>query len=161
MQVLQISFDCTHSINALQQQLEHHHNSIYHSSDKSNKQRTINESFQKGKVVQMLTNESYRKSITTMCVKHNLPYTFVKWDGFHNHKNLLHPNMGSKIKQISQNAFKQELDKEYKKCKLALIEHLASVLRKLSFIADCWTSHNLIPFTRLTYHYILSAWEME
>jgi hypothetical protein len=154
------SFDCTKSINSLLRHMTDKHESVFSETDKLKKQTTITDSFGQGTCV--LTNESYRESLIKMCVQHDLPFSFVEWDGFRDHENLLNHNVGSKkIPQITRNTLKLELEKEYKTCKLALVEHLAAVPGKISLTADCWTSRNLIPFIGLTYHYMSSSWELK
>ena len=90
-------------------------------------------------------------------VKHNLPFTFVEYEGIRKIFTYLNPD----VKHISRNTTKADIIKIYMKEKDYIKNKLKITFGRICLTLDLWTSITSEGYTCLTTHYVNDNWELK
>jgi len=102
-------------------------------------------------------HEKFRELIISAMIKHELPFSFVEYEGIREIFQYLHPD----IQLVSRNTAKADAIKLYHKEKLRLKRLLENVPGRVSFTSDAWTSLTSDGYICLTAHFIDKDWKLQ
>jgi len=98
-----------------------------------------------------------RKALVRMIVLHELPFTFVEYDGFREFVSTVNPL----FKMASRTTIKLDCMKAFEDAKFELRELFKNSNSKVSLTADMWTSNQTLGYLCVTCHWISSEWKMK
>ena len=106
---------------------------------------------EEGRVLQnKMTQENFREMLAEAIIKHNLPFSFVEYEGIRKVFSYLNSN----VKHIFRNTSKIDVLKLYKKEKDDVKNKLKSVPGRICLTSDLWTSVTSERYICLTVHYV-------
>ena len=113
---------------------------------------------EEGMVLQnKITKEVFREMLAEAIIKHNLPFSFVEYEGIRK----VFSYLNSDVKHISRNTSKADVLKLYKKEKNDVKNKLKSILGRIRLTLDLWTSVTSEGYICLTVHYVDENWELK
>ena len=97
-----------------------------------------------------ITQEEFREMLAEAIIKHNLPFSFVEYEGIRK----IFSYLNSDVKHISRNTSKADILKLYKKEKDDVKNKLKSIPGRICLTSDLWTSITNEGYICLTAHYV-------
>ena len=94
--------------------------------------------------------KKYRELLVATVIKHNLPFSYVEYDGAREMHRYLH----SDVLIISRNTGKTNLIKMHMKEKGTVKSMLNACLRRICLTSDLWTSLTIDGYMCLTAHFV-------
>lgn len=107
---------------------------------------------QSRKIDQWIQPDMLAEAIT----KHNLPYSFVEYDGIKAWVNYISPD----VMMPSRNICVADVKKVYTRGKEKLRQILTKIPNRICLTSDCWTSSNSEGYICLTAHFIDENWRL-
>ena len=104
-----------------------------------------------------ISQEEFHEMLVEAIVKHNLPFTFVEYEGIRKIFTYLNPD----VKHISKNTTKADIIKFYMKEKDYIKNKLKITFGRICLTLDLWTSITSEGYTCLTTHYVNDNWELK
>ncbi|CAL5077025.1 unnamed protein product [Urochloa decumbens] len=98
-----------------------------------------------------------RGELVRMIVLHELPFSFVEYDGFIRYSASLNPV----FKLVGRTTIKMDCMEVFKNHRLALRDMLKDCNSRVSLTADAWTSKGNIGYFCITCHYIDDKWKVQ
>jgi hypothetical protein len=98
-----------------------------------------------------------RCELVRLIVLHELPFSFVEYEGFHSYSASLNPL----AETISRTTIKENCLEAYKNHRTALREMFENCNFRFSLTADLWTSNKNIGYMCVTCHYIDDDWKVQ
>ena len=98
----------------------------------------------------------FRNNLASAIIKHDLPFSFVEYDGVRNVLKYLHPNM----KLISRNISTSDVCKIYLNEKENVKDELAKILSRVCLTFDLWNSYIQEGYICLIVHYVYLNWKL-
>ena len=95
-----------------------------------------------------ITQEKFREMLAEAIIKHNLPFSFVEYEGIRNICSYLNVD----VKHISRNTSKADVLKVYKNEKDDVNNKLKSIPGRICLTSDLWTSITSEEYICLTTH---------
>jgi hypothetical protein len=89
-----------------------------------------------------------RKVLRKMLIKHELPLSFVEYEGFRDFVEVIQPL----FKVHSRFTYQRDINKLYEAEKLVLHEFFTKSSPRISLTTDTWTSNKQISYMCLTSH---------
>ncbi|WVZ53546.1 hypothetical protein U9M48_004472 [Paspalum notatum var. saurae] len=110
----------------------------------------------------VLSNWKYDRYITRcelvgMIVLHELPFSFVEYEGFRRYSASLNPL----AKTVSRTAIKENCLEAYKNQRVVPRDTFGGMNCRFSLTADLWTSNQNIGYICITCHYIDNDWKVQ
>ena len=113
---------------------------------------------EEGRVLQnKITQKEFREMLVEAIIKHNLPFSFVEYEGIRKVFNYLNLD----VKHINRNTSKVNVLKLYKKEKDGVKNKLKSISGRICLTSDLWTSIISEGYICLTVHYVDENWELK
>ena len=104
-----------------------------------------------------ITQEEFREMLAEPIIKHNLPFSFVEYEGIRKIFNYIN----SDVKHISRNTSKADVLKLYKNAKDDVKNKLKSIPSRICLTSDLWTSITNEGYICLMVHYVDENWELK
>ena len=104
-----------------------------------------------------ISQEEFCEMLAKAIVKHNLPFTFVEYEGSRKLFTYLNPE----VKHISRNTSKADVLKIYNKEKDEIRNKLKSIPGRICLTSDLWTSITSEGYICLTTHYVDENWQLK
>ncbi|KAL9995206.1 putative transcription factor/ chromatin remodeling BED-type(Zn) family [Helianthus debilis subsp. tardiflorus] len=101
--------------------------------------------------------ERFRELLIYALARHDLPFSFVEYEGIRNIFKYLEPS----VSFISRNTAKSDIRKLYQREKSRLRGELIKSPGRICLTSDCWTSIVTDGYLSLTAHYIDSNWVLQ
>ncbi|XP_059289836.1 zinc finger BED domain-containing protein RICESLEEPER 2-like [Lycium ferocissimum] len=97
-----------------------------------------------------------RGMLAEAIIKHNLPYSFVEYDGIKSSVNYISPD----VVMPSRNSCVADVKKAYIREKEKLKRILAKIPNRVILTSDCWTSSNSEGYICLTAQFVDANWRL-
>ena len=104
-----------------------------------------------------ITKEEFREMLAEAIIKHNLPFSFVEYEGIRK----VFSYLNSDVKHISRNTSKADVLKLFKKEKDDIKNKLKSIPGRICLTSDLWTFVTSEGYIFLTAHYMDENWELK
>lgn len=110
-----------------------------------------------GKIVNRKMNPKIaRELLAAAIIKHDLPFSFVEYDGIRTFLQYVNPNLPC----ISRNTLVSDINKLYLKEKATLKEALGKLKNRICLTSDVWTACTSEGYICLTAHYVDENWKL-
>ena len=103
-----------------------------------------------------ITQEEFREMLAEDIIKHNLPFSFVEYEG----TRKIFSYLNSDVKHISRNTSKADVLKLYKNEQDDVKNKLKSIPGRICLTSDLWTSIISEGYICLTAHYVDENWKL-
>ena len=104
-----------------------------------------------------INQEEFCEMLAEAIIKHNLPFSFVEYEGIRK----VFSYLNSYVKHISRNTSKANVLKLYKKEKDDVKNKLKSIPSRICLTSDLWTSITNEGYICLMVHYVDENWELK
>lgn len=102
------------------------------------------------------SHERFCELITEAVVKHDLPFSFVEYEGIRTVFDYISPELHLPCR----NTVKSHIMRMYESEKLKMQEFLSRVKGRMCLTSDLWSSHTTDGYLALTAHFLDSEWNL-